>query len=346
MDIDCGMMRPSLTVALLVFALTGCSNDHDQSSVLELTGSTMGTSYSVKLVAVPPQFNTKALQEQIDSDLARIEQRMSTYRAESELSQFNRSESTDWVAVSAELCDVIEQALSVSKITTAFDITVGPLVNLWGFGPADTLPEPPDNNVVAETLQYTGFGKLHTQCTTPAIRKDRADIYIDLSAYAKGYAVDQIVTLLFDNDLNNFLVEIGGELRMHGHNAGGKLWSVAIEKPAEFESAVQTIVQITDVAIATSGDYRNFFLFAGQRYSHTIDPNTGYPVTHNTAAVSVISDTAAFADAMATALLVLGVDEGLALAEREGIAAYFMLRTDSGMEVYATETFADMAGTQ
>ncbi len=346
MDIDYGMMRPTLTVALLILALTGCSNDKDQFSVLELTGSTMGTNYSVKLVAVPPQFDTEVLQEQINSNLARIEQRMSTYRTESELSQFNQSESTDWVTVSAELCDVIEQALSISKITNAFDITVGPLVNLWGFGPADTLPEPPDNNVIAETLQYTGFAKLHTQCTTPAIRKDRADIYIDLSAYAKGYAVDQIVTLLFDSDLNNFLVEIGGELRLHGHNASGQLWSVAIEKPADFESTVQTIVQVTDVAIATSGDYRNFFRFAGQRYSHTIDPNTGYPVTHNTAAVSVISDTAAFADAIATALLVLGVDEGLALAEREGIAAYFMLRTDAGMEAYSTQAFADLAETQ
>jgi len=105
-------------------------------------------------------------------------------------------------------------------------------------------------------------------------------------------------------------------------------------------------VQLTDVAVATSGDYRNFFLFAGQRYSHTIDPNTGYPVTHNTAAVSVISESAAFADAMATALLVLGVDEGLAVAEREGIAAYFMLRTDAGMEAYATEAFAEVAGPQ
>jgi len=324
---DAGMMRLLLAAGLLGVALSGCSNDPAQLSVLELTGPTMGTSYSVKLVAPPADIDHEALKAQIDGSLARIEQRMSTYRADSELSLFNRSESTDWIEMSAELCGVIEQALSVSEITSAFDITVGPLVNLWGFGPADALPEPPDNNVIEETLQNTGFEKLHTQCKTPAIRKDRADVYVDLSAYAKGYAVDQLAKLLSDQGLDDYLVEIGGELRMHGHNAGRN-------------------VQLTDVAVATSGDYRNFFLFAGQRYSHTIDPNTGYPVTHNTAAVSVISDTAAFADAMATALLVLGVDEGLAVAEREGIAAYFMLRSDAGMEAYSTLAFADITGTQ
>ena len=346
MHYDAGMMRLLLATGLLGVALSGCGNDQAQLSVLELTGPTMGTSYSVKLVAPPADIDREALKAQIDGSLARIEQRMSTYQADSELSLFNRSESTDWVEVSAELCGVIEQALSVSEITSAFDITVGPLVNLWGFGPADAPPEPPDNNVIEETLQNTGFEKLHTQCKTPAIRKDRADVYVDLSAYAKGYAVDQLAKLLSDHGLDDYLVEIGGELRMHGHNAGRNLWSVAIEKPADFESTVQTIVQLTDVAVATSGDYRNFFLFAGQRYSHTIDPNTGYPVTHNTAAVSVISESAAFADAMATALLVLGVDEGLAVAEREGIAAYFMLRTDAGMEAYATEAFAEVAGPQ
>ncbi len=306
----------------------------------------MGTSYSVKLVALRPQTDADVLKAQIDSSLAKIEQRMSTYRTDSELSLFNRSESTDWVEVSAELCGVIEQALSVSEITGAFDITVGPLVNLWGFGPSDTLPEPPAAATIAETLQDTGFELIHSDCAMPAIRKDRVGVYVDLSAYAKGYAVDQIVTLLSDHGLENYMVEIGGELRMRGHNAGGKLWSVAIEKPADFETAVQTIVRLTDAAIATSGDYRNFFVFAGQRFSHTIDPHTGYPVTHNTAAVSVISDTAAFADAMATAMLVLGVDEGLALAEREGIAAYFLLRTDSGVEEYATQAFADATGLQ
>jgi thiamine biosynthesis lipoprotein len=329
-----------MRMLLVASMLAACSSDYAELPLLELTGSTMGTSYSVKLVALHPQTDTETLQAQIDSNLARIEQRMSTYRTDSELSLFNRSESTGWVAVSAELCGVIEQALSISEITGAFDITVGPLVNLWGFGPADTSPEPPDPRVIEETRQFTGFAMLHTQCTTPAIRKDRAEVYVDLSAYAKGYAVDQLAILLSDRGLDNYMIEVGGELRMHGHNSGGKPWSIAIEKPAEFESAVQIIVQLTDVAVATSGDYRNFFLFAGQRYSHTIDPNTGYPVTHNTAAVSVISDTAAFADAIATALLVLGVDDGLALAEREGIAAYFMLRTDSGMEAYSTEAFA------
>ncbi len=137
MHYDAGMMRLLLAAGLLGVALSGCSNDQAQLSVLELTGPTMGTSYSVKLVAPPADIDREALNAQIDGSLARIEQRMSTYQADSELSLFNRSESTDWIEVSAELCGVIEQALSVSEITSAFDITVGPLVNLWGFGPAD-----------------------------------------------------------------------------------------------------------------------------------------------------------------------------------------------------------------
>ena len=333
-----------LATGVLCLAAAGCSDSREKLPVLELTGSTMGTHYSVKLVAPRPQTDTRALQEQINSSLSRIEQRMSTYRSDSELSLFNRSASTDWVGVSAELCGVIEQALSVSEITSAFDITVGPLVNLWGFGPSGTGPKPPEASTIARTLKDTGFELIHSDCTIPAIRKDRTGVYVDLSAYAKGYAVDQIVELLSDYGLENFLVEIGGELRMHGHNADKKSWSIAIEKPADFASEVQSIVQITNVAFATSGDYRNFFVFAGQRFSHTIDPQTGYPVTHNTAAVSIIGNSAAFADAMATAMLVLGVDEGLALAEREGIAAYFQLRTDLGIEEYSSQAFVDAVG--
>lgn len=329
---------------LLCVALAGCKGNYDPLPETTLSGPTMGTQYNVTLVAPPQDIDKAALQAQIDSRLADIEQLVSTFDMNSELSRFNQSTSIEWQDVSPELCAVIDQALSVSQLTRAFDITVGPLVNLWGFGPSAALPEPPDAATVAKTLQDTGFGLVHSDCQLPAIRKDRVGVYIDLSAYAKGYAVDQVAMLLSDHDLENYLVEIGGELRVHGHNAGTDSWSIAIEKPADFKSEVQTIVQLTNIALATSGDYRNFFDFAGQRFSHTIDPQTGYPVTHNTAAVSVISDTAAFADAMATAMLVLGADEGLALAEREGIAAYFLLRTDLGIEAYSSQAFVDAVG--
>jgi len=339
------MQHVMMAIGWLGLTIAGCGNGHNNLPVLELTGPTMGTSYSVKLVAPQQQIDSEALLAQIEASLMKTELRMSTFQVDSELSQFNRSTSTEWVNVSSELCRVIEHALSISNVTSAFDITVGPLVNLWGFGPSEAPAEPPDTATIAKTMQDTGYEKIHSNCAMPAIRKDRAGIYIDLSAYAKGYAVDQIATLLSERGVHNYLVEIGGEVRVQGKNSNREQWSIAIERPADYQSTVQTIVRLTDVAIATSGDYRNFFLFAGQRFSHTIDPHTGYPVTHNTAAVSVISDTAAFADAMATALLVLGVDEGLALAERNGIAAYFMLRTDSGMETYSTQAFADLVET-
>jgi thiamine biosynthesis lipoprotein len=331
---------PFAAVALLW--LCACSDPGYERPVQELVGSTMGTTFSVKIVAPPPELDRDALRREIQGTLDAINATMSTYLEDSDLSRFNASASTDWIPVSTELCQAVEAAQVISDFTDgAFDVTVGPLVNLWGFGPDDGIAEPPSPDAVRAAMSNTGHARLHADCERPALRKESAGIYVDLSAFAKGHAVDKVADLLDDRSLPDYLVEIGGELRLRGVNAKSEPWAIAIETPDPDSRSVRTVVHLTNTAMATSGDYRNFFEHGGRRYSHTIDPRNGFPVTHEGASVTVVANTAAFADAAATALLVMGPDEGLALAERESIAAYFLLRLGSGFEERVSSLFAN-----
>ncbi len=334
-------MRRLPCVALVTIAVLLAACGDERAAVRELTGTTMGTRFSVKIPADEHVPDAELLQRDIDALLADIEGTMSTYIIDSELSLFNISESTEWQQASKEFCLCVEESLAISAMTGgAFDITVGPLVNLWGFGPDGAMLEPPSDELIAAARTRVGFKNLHADCTKPAVRKDLAGLYIDLSAYAKGYAVDRLAELLDERGIDNYLVEIGGEIKVRGRNADGERWAVAIEEPLDEERRVHTIVRLTDRAIATSGDYRNFFEFEGRRYSHEIDTRSGRPVTHSLASVSVIADAAAYADGMATALMVLGPEEGLALATSQNIAALFLVRTASGFTEHATPAFA------
>jgi thiamine biosynthesis lipoprotein len=320
-------------VPALLTALAACSDSPREWPVQELVGSTMGTTFSIKVVAPPENLDLPALQQDIEAVLEDINRTMSTYISDSELSRFNASDRIDWIDVSPALCHAIEAARVVSEFTGgAFDVTVGPLVNLWGFGPSESAYEPPGNDTITMAMQDIGYSKLHVDCALPA--------YVDLSAFAKGHAVDEVADLLDARALPDYLVEIGGEMRMRGTNTRGELWAIAVETPDRASRSVKTVMRLTDSAMATSGDYRNFFEHDGRFYSHTIDPRTGYPVTHNGASVTVVADTAAFADAAATALLVLGPDAGMKLAERESIAAYFLLRLGSEFEERMSSLFA------
>lgn len=337
-------MTGALRIALLLAPmLIGACNNVARLPEYELAGNTMGTTYDIKLVAPPESWAKDELQQQIDETLERVENLASTYRKHSELTIFNASQSTDWTAVSAELCNVIERALQISQLTDgAFDITVGPLVNLWGFGPEGDIQQPPAEEEIATALSRVGYERLQTDCSAPALRKDNSDLYVDLSGWAKGYAVDELATLLDAASVTDYLIEVGGELRMLGHNAEGLRWAVAIEKPLASSREPQTILRVTDTGVASSGDYRNYFEFEGTRYSHTIDARTGRPVSHALAAVTVIERSAAFADGMATALLVLGPKSGPELAEKLNLAAYFLVRGTSGIEEISTTLFDTM----
>lgn len=331
-------MFRTLVVACVATLCVSCGS---KRVTYEIVGSTMGTTFNVQIVGPVDGVVSDDLKSEIQATLDDIESSMSTYLPESELSQFNASTTSDWFDISAGLCDVIEGAQALSRLSGgAFDITVGPLVNLWGFGNDGSISEPPDAARIAELMQAVGNDKLHTDCSRPAARKDAARLQVDLSAYAKGYGVDRVAGLLDGHGIADYLVEIGGEVRARGSNGRDVSWSIGVEAPTRDSRSVARIVRLDDAAMATSGDYRIYFESAGRYYSHTIDPRTGYPVSHNAAAVTVVADTTAFADGMATALLVLGPDKGLELAEQQDIAALFQLRFDNAIDERMSARFA------
>jgi len=327
---------------LPLLLLVACGGDSRLPSY-DLGGSTMGTTFNITLVAPPADTDLDLLKASIYEKLEHIENIASTYRSESELSLFNSSSSTDWISVTPEFCSMISAAQEVSIATQgAFDITVGPLVNIWGFGPPQQKTELPTDEEILVALANVGYATLQTDCDNSLMQKATAGTYVDLSGWAKGYAVDEIAVLLDARHLENYLVEIGGELRVRGHNAEQGKFSIALENTTQNKDMKYTVLALSDVAVATSGDYRNFFMHGGRRYSHTIDPRTGRPVNHDLTAVTVVGSSTAFADAMATALLVLGPDDGHALAEKLGIAAYFLLRTGDDVKGIATLQFEEL----
>jgi thiamine biosynthesis lipoprotein len=305
----------------------------------------MGTTWSVQITHPPADLDQAALYERIGAELAAVNDRMSTYQADSELSRFNAADTTDWFPVSAELTRLVDTAIAVSTLTDgAFDVTVGPLVNLWGFGPEVKADQLPAQAEIDAALARVGWHLLATRADPPALRKAQADLYVDLSAIAKGYGVDRLADLLEDAGITDYLAEIGGELRGRGLNAAGEPWRIAIERPDAARRAVLRVVALTDLGMATSGDYRNFFELGGKRYSHTIDPVTGRPVDHQLASVTVLAERCAEADAWATALLVLGPERGMTLANDRGLVALFVERFGDELRITESTAFAQMAG--
>lgn len=332
-------LRGGIFVFIFGMLLVACDRGPDE--VLQFTGPTMGTIYTVKALPVPEGITVAELQSGVDGVLARVNGQMSTYDPDSELSRFNQAASVEWVPVSRDLAAVVDKALRISELSEgAFDVTVGPLVNLWGFGPQGTDDNVPSLEAIREALSQVGYRHLHARDQPPALKKDRVDLYVDLSALAKGYAVDRVADYLESQGIARYLVEVGGELRAKGHNPSDIPWTIAVEQPTPERRAIERIIRITEGGLATSGDYRNFFIQNGQRYSHVIDPNTGWPVRHTLASVTVVDTDCLQADALATALLVLGPERGLELARNQKLAAFFIVITDSGFEEQYTAEFA------
>ncbi|WP_343232507.1 FAD:protein FMN transferase [Motiliproteus sediminis] len=327
-----------LAFVAAAWALAGCMNGEPELAVHTLSGTTMGTTYSVKVVA-SQDLDLRATRQQVQAVLDRINQRMSTYRDDSELSRFNRAEANQWFAVSDETARVVALGLTISEQTQgAFDMTVGPLVNLWGFGPNGVISKAPSQQQIDELRGRIGYQSISVRSEPPALLKT-ADQYLDLSAIAKGYAVDAVADLLAP-EFSAYLVEVGGELRAHGIKPDGQPWRIAVESPlAGTRGDVQEVIRASETAIATSGDYRNYFEQDGVRYSHTIDPATAKPITHRLASVTVLDPSCARADALATAMMVLGDERGRRLAEAMDLAVLFIVKTDEGFAEYATEAF-------
>lgn len=311
--------------ACLLMTLAGCNAG--APAVAELGGDTMGTRYHVRIAPAPDAAERDRLGALIAGRLEQINAAMSTYRDDSALSRFNASRDTDWVPVPADVVDLVEMARSIGAHSDGvYDVTVGPLVNLWGFGRDGRRDTPPTDAEIAAVLPAIGMHRLAARRDPPALRKTVATLEVDLSSIAKGWAVDEIARLLQDAGHSAFLVEIGGEIRAGAAKPDGSAWRIAVESPVSDRREIQRIVPLTGTAMATSGDYRNFFEAGGRRYSHTLDPRTGLTVRHALASVTVFAATCAEADAWATALLALGDSEGPAVAAKAGVEALFIVR--------------------
>lgn len=328
----------ALCLALAALALSACGED--RAPATELTGATMGTTFTVVIVASIGDDARNVLDADIRSALDDVDRLASTWRDDSELSALNRHGAGDWLDVSAEFCAMLDAALAVSRESGgAFDPTVGPLVNLWGFGPGKIISAPPDDAEIDAARAIVGHDDIETDCSKPAVRKRDGAMYVDLSGWAKGYAVDRVAAAVTALGYRDFMVEVGGELSVSGHNAEGLEWAIAVEAPAIDRRSAQSVLRLTDTSVATSGDYRNFFEFEGRLYSHTIDPRTGRPVQHNLASVTVLDGSAARADGLATALLVLGPEAGPEMARTLGVPAYFLIREADSVRELATPDF-------
>lgn len=329
----------------ITLPILGCTQ---QEQILKISGPTMGTEYHISWVAERTN-NSGSLSERqvkalVDEVLVAINKSMSTYDPQSELSILNSNYQESWQIISADLYRVLMMSMQLNRQTMgAFDITVGPLVNLWGFGPNKSPDTVPEEGSVALALSGIGSDVISLRQRDESYQlKLSSPRYMDLSAIAKGYGVDVVGRLLQKQGIERYLVEIGGEIIARGRKPEDKPWRIAIEAPNDDGRSAQVIIPLSDMGIATSGDYRNYFEKDGKRFSHTIDGRTGYPVKHNLASVSVLHESVAMADAWATALTVLGAEVGLKLAEDNQVAAYFIVRTKSGFEQYSSSHFEQL----
>ncbi|EWH11371.1 thiamine biosynthesis lipoprotein ApbE [Catenovulum agarivorans DS-2] len=324
-------------LALIGLAFFVSCSEQNKEQGAHLQGRTMGTTYNVRYYPQQP-IDSKLVQDKIDLSLLQLNQQMSTYIPDSQISQFNKMQSTEPMQIDDGFAYVVDQAIELAKLSQgALDITVGPLVNLWGFGPDKKPTQLPSDQQLGQIDDYVGINKLLLDGNQ--LSKTDPRVTIDLSAIAKGYGVDVVAEVLESFEIDNYLVEIGGEMRLKGHKPQKQSWLVAIEKPQSLERSVQQVLNVGNNALATSGDYRNYFEQDGIRYSHTIDPITAKPIRHKLASVSVVAENCTLADGWATALNVLGPEKGYKLASELGLAVYLVIKSDEGFEVKYTKAF-------
>jgi len=327
----------------MTLALAACKRG---AADLLLSGQTMGTTYTV--VAVQPRggLDEDGLKAAIEAALADIDQKMSNWNPASEISRINVLKADTPFRLSPDMVSLMQSANDVHRASEGqFDLTLGPLIDLWGFGAQKPTGRIPKNSDVATAMQSVGqFGALSLNAGALTKTHDRTQMY--LSAIGKGFGVDRLGETVRSFGVTDFMVEIGGDIITSGKNAKGMPWQIAIETPDERQRSFLKVLSVSDLGMATSGDYRNYFEQDGIRYSHILDATTGRPVTHETASVTILTQNAMLADAWATALLVLGRERGMAIAKRQKLAALFIDREiTSGkmrLETYATDQFANI----
>jgi FAD:protein FMN transferase len=311
------------------------------AETIRLSGDTMGTTYHVTVVDPPADAGEAALGAAVTSVLAEVNGKLSNWDPESEVSRFNAAATTEPIPVSEAMAEVMRVASSAHEISNGrFDVTLAPLIDLWGFGPRQPGDPLPEDEEIEAALATVGQGEmLRLEGAPPTLAKAVPGVSVNLSAIAKGYGIDRVAAALEALGATDYLVEIGGDMMTRGRNPDGEAWSIGIERPDSGGGSIATVVAVSGYGMATSGDYRNYFEAEGVRYSHIIDPTTGRPITHGTASVTVLAANATTADALATALLVMGAEEGLAVAEREDLAAHFITRGGEGFETAYSSAF-------
>jgi len=305
------------------FFLAACQKGQEEA---ELSGVAQGTTYHIKMVLSSPDLKLDDLHKAVEETLADIDVKLSNYREDSEISKLNREKTTQWLPVSKEIADLLAIAKVVSANSNGcLDLTIKPLFDLWGFSKHEM--KVPEQNDIVKALTHVGMDKIELDQGQSRLLKKDPEVGIDLSSIAQGYSVGAVANLLEAKGIQNYMVEIGGEMKVKGRKANGDEWRIAIEKPTPFSREVQKIIAINQVngeAVTTSGTYRNFFEENGKVYSHIINPKTGKPVDHNLLSVTVLHDDPTWADAWDTALLCMGEDEGYHAAEFNHLRVLFI----------------------
>ncbi|HDL1234752.1 TPA: FAD:protein FMN transferase [Mannheimia haemolytica] len=344
-------MKKFFLLLIAFFTLSACEKAPEQ---ITLSGKTMGTTYTVKYIdngEVENLISPEKMKNELDGLLIEVNNQMSTYQQDSEISRFNQAKQANQaVEISQDFAKVVQEAIRLNKVTEgALDVTVGPLVNLWGFGPDKRLNKVPSDEQIAERSAYVGIDKILLEMSSkPKLTKSAANLYLDLSSIAKGFGVDKLAEHLETIGVSNYLVEIGGELRGKGKNLQGLDWRIAIEQPVMTQGqAAQITVPLYNLAMATSGNYRNYFEDEkGNRLSHIIDPKQLRPVNHNLASITVFAPTTMTADGLSTGLFVLGAEKALAVAEREKLAIFLIVKNGDKFETQMSSEFSKLIQSQ
>jgi len=336
------MLKNLLPIFVIIALLSACdfasnSEVNINKTKTLLQGKTMGTRYHVAVVhSKQTDISQEALKTNIDDLLESLNQQVSTYIPSSQISQFNLSENTEWIKVDKDFFDIVQASQGVSIVSEgAFDISISPLVDVWGFG-VEKRDDVPRASQIQESITHIGYQLLELNPEQQSLRKTHNKLRIDLSAIAKGFAVDKVSALLNEKGFPNHLVEIGGELRVSGFSQADKKWRIAVEQPDLTTTIAQYGLEITNRAVATSGDYRNYFVENGVRRSHIIDPKTGYPIKHNLASVTVLHESTMLADAYATALLVMGENKGKTFAEENNLDVLMIIRNEDKFDFWSS----------
>lgn len=333
------MLGRLLGLVMLAGMLPGCGNGDSMES---FGGPTMGSTYSIKYVRHAGLADSTQVRSEVEGILGEVDRQMSTYRNDSDIERFNALPADSCQTMPASILELVRVGEQLSQQSEgSYDLTVEPLMNLWGFGPQGREEKVPSAAALAEIMQRVGYH--HLRIDGDQLCKDAA-VEVDFDSIAAGYAVDTIAARLEAMGIHDYLAEATGELKASGNKLDGSPWRIALEEPRDDQQVAERVISIDGYGVSTSGDYRNYFLQDGRRYSHTFDARSGAPVLHNLASVTVIHPSTLMADGLSTLLLILGPERAWDYAEKHDIGAFFVIRADTGFVIRTSKAFERLSG--